>query len=150
MKTAAEHRAMADECWAGETHDYAVRAGYLGLAQVWLDAAAKLDGLPVEADSARRQTFGYARERPAKRRGPESQRVGCNHCQHLPPAGPALMPHDWGSQSAPAFEPLDHFLPPLLRGGLWRDPASSWLIRSSLSTTRHFVNEISLLTLLAN
>jgi hypothetical protein len=23
MKTAAEHRAMADECWAGETHDYA-------------------------------------------------------------------------------------------------------------------------------
>jgi hypothetical protein len=49
MKTAAEYRAMAEECfqWAGETHDRAVRAGYLGLAQVWLDAAAKLDGLPA-------------------------------------------------------------------------------------------------------
>jgi hypothetical protein len=50
MKTATEYRAMADECfqWAGETHDRAVRAGYLGLAQVWLDAAAKLDGLPAK------------------------------------------------------------------------------------------------------
>jgi hypothetical protein len=49
MKTAAEYRAMAEECfrWAGETHDHAVRAGYLGLAQVWLGAAAKLDGLPA-------------------------------------------------------------------------------------------------------
>ncbi len=49
MKTATEYRAMAEECfqWAGETHDRAVRAGYLGLAQVWLDAAAKLDGLPA-------------------------------------------------------------------------------------------------------
>jgi hypothetical protein len=50
MKKAAEYRAMAEECfqWAGETHDPAVRAGYLGLAQVWLDAAAKLDGLPAK------------------------------------------------------------------------------------------------------
>ena len=49
MKTAVEYRAMAEECfqWARETHDRAVRAGYLGLAQVWLDAAAKLDGLPA-------------------------------------------------------------------------------------------------------
>ena len=49
MKTAAEYRDLAEEClqWARETHDRAVRAGYLGLAQVWLDAAAKLDGLPV-------------------------------------------------------------------------------------------------------
>jgi hypothetical protein len=49
MKTAIEYRAMAEECfqWARETHDRAVRAGYLGLAQVWLDAAAKLDGLPA-------------------------------------------------------------------------------------------------------
>ena len=49
MKTAAEYRALAEECfqWARETHDRAVRAGYLGLAQVWLDAAAKLDGLPA-------------------------------------------------------------------------------------------------------
>ena len=50
MKTAAEYRALAEECfqWARETHDRAVRAGYLGLAQVWLDAAAKLDGLPAK------------------------------------------------------------------------------------------------------
>ena len=49
MKTAAEYRALAEECfqWARETHDRVVRAGYLELAQVWLDAAAKLDGLPA-------------------------------------------------------------------------------------------------------
>ena len=50
MKTAAEYRALAEECfqWARETHDRAVRTGYLGLARVWLDAAAKLDGLPAK------------------------------------------------------------------------------------------------------
>ena len=50
MKTAAEYRALAEECfqWARETHDRDVRVGYLGLAQVWLDAAAKLDGLPAK------------------------------------------------------------------------------------------------------
>jgi hypothetical protein len=49
MKTAAEYRAMAEECfnWAHETHDGAVRKGYLGLAQIWLDAASQLDGLPA-------------------------------------------------------------------------------------------------------
>jgi hypothetical protein len=48
MKTAAEYRAMAEECfkWAHEAHDNVVRAGYLKLAQVWLDAASQLDGLP--------------------------------------------------------------------------------------------------------
>jgi hypothetical protein len=48
MKTAA-YPAMADECfqWAREATDDAVGAGYLGLARVWLDAAAKLDGLPA-------------------------------------------------------------------------------------------------------
>jgi hypothetical protein len=50
MKTAAEYRALAEECfqWARETHDRAIRTGYLGLAQVWLEAAAKLDGLPAK------------------------------------------------------------------------------------------------------
>jgi hypothetical protein len=40
---------MAEEClkWAGETHDNAVRKGYLKLAQVWLDAASQRDGLPA-------------------------------------------------------------------------------------------------------
>jgi hypothetical protein len=49
MKTATEYRAMAEECfqWASETHDRDVRASYLGLAQIWLDAAAELDGLPA-------------------------------------------------------------------------------------------------------
>jgi hypothetical protein len=48
MKMAAEYRAMGEECfkWAGETHRDAVREGYLKLAQVWLDAASRLDGLP--------------------------------------------------------------------------------------------------------
>ena len=49
MKTAAEYRVMADECfqWAREATDNDVRAGYLAIAQVWLDAAAKLDDPPA-------------------------------------------------------------------------------------------------------
>ncbi len=48
MKTAIEYRAMAEECfkWAGEAQTDEVRTSYLQLAQVWLDAASKLDGLP--------------------------------------------------------------------------------------------------------
>jgi hypothetical protein len=48
MKTAAEYRALADECfkWARETKDAEVRMSLVQLAQVWLDAASKLDGLP--------------------------------------------------------------------------------------------------------
>src|SRR5262249_25515457 len=71
MKTAVEYRAMAEECfqWARETHDRAVRAGYLGLAQVWLDAAARLDGLPAITDSTGGQSASRRpRERAAKRR----------------------------------------------------------------------------------
>ena len=47
MKTAAEYRAMADECfkWAREARADEVRVSLLQLAQVWLDAATKLDGL---------------------------------------------------------------------------------------------------------
>lgn len=49
MKTAMEYRAMAEECfrWAREASDEAVRTSYLQMAQVWLDAASKLDGLPA-------------------------------------------------------------------------------------------------------
>ena len=48
MKTAAEYRAMAQECskWARETKTSEVRVSLVQLAQVWLDAASKLDGLP--------------------------------------------------------------------------------------------------------
>jgi len=46
MKTAAEYRTMADECfkWAREPRTNEIRASYLGLAQVWLNAASELDG----------------------------------------------------------------------------------------------------------
>jgi hypothetical protein len=49
MKTAAEYRAMAEECfkWAREAKANAVRVSLQQLAQVWLDAASKLDGLPA-------------------------------------------------------------------------------------------------------
>ena len=48
MKTAAEYRAMAEECfkWAREAKANEVRVSLRQLAQVWLDAASKLDGLP--------------------------------------------------------------------------------------------------------
>ena len=46
MKTAAEYRAMADECFARETQTDEVRASYRQLARIWLDTASKLDGLP--------------------------------------------------------------------------------------------------------
>ena len=49
LKTAKEYRAMAEECakWAREARDDDVRAPLLQLAQTWLDAASKLDGLPA-------------------------------------------------------------------------------------------------------
>ena len=49
MKTAAEYRAMAEESfkWAREAQAKEVRVSLQQLAQVWLDAASKLDGLPA-------------------------------------------------------------------------------------------------------
>jgi hypothetical protein len=48
MKTAAEYRALAEECfkWAREAKANEVRVSLKQLAQVWLDAASKLDGAP--------------------------------------------------------------------------------------------------------
>jgi hypothetical protein len=48
MKTAAEYRAMAEECfkWAREAQAEEVRVSLRQLAQAWLDAAPKLDDLP--------------------------------------------------------------------------------------------------------
>jgi len=58
MKTAAEYRAMADECfkWAREARADEVRVSLLQLARVWLDVATKLDGLsqPRTEPNARR------------------------------------------------------------------------------------------------
>jgi hypothetical protein len=49
MKTAAEYRAMAEECikWAAEAYTDEVRESYLQLARIWLDTASRLDGLPA-------------------------------------------------------------------------------------------------------
>jgi hypothetical protein len=49
MTTAAEYRAMAEECfcWAREAVTDESRFSYLGMAQIWLEAASKLDGLPA-------------------------------------------------------------------------------------------------------
>jgi hypothetical protein len=48
MKTAAEYRAMAEECfkWAREAQTNEARASLRQLAQIWLDTASNLDGLP--------------------------------------------------------------------------------------------------------
>jgi hypothetical protein len=48
MKTAAEYRTMAEECfkWAREAKAKEARDSLRELAQVWLDAASKLDDLP--------------------------------------------------------------------------------------------------------
>jgi hypothetical protein len=50
MKTAAEYRAMAEECfkWAREAQAREMRESLRQLAQVWLDAASKLDGPPTQ------------------------------------------------------------------------------------------------------
>jgi hypothetical protein len=54
VKTAAEYRVMAEECfkWARETVDNDVRASYRALGQIWLDAARKLDALPPSPATA--------------------------------------------------------------------------------------------------
>ncbi len=48
MKTAAEYRAMAEECfkWAREAQAEEVGKPLLELGQIWLDAAFKLEGQP--------------------------------------------------------------------------------------------------------
>jgi hypothetical protein len=71
MKTAAEYRAMADECfkWAREARADEVRVSLLQLAQVWLDAATKLDGLFLtQTKSAPDELSTKPRVRPIDRR----------------------------------------------------------------------------------
>jgi len=48
VKTAAEYRAMAQECfkWARQAQTNEVRVSLRQLAQIWLHTASKLDGLP--------------------------------------------------------------------------------------------------------
>jgi hypothetical protein len=49
MKTAAEYRAVAEECFkrAGEAYTDEVRQSYPQLVQIWLNTASQLDGLPA-------------------------------------------------------------------------------------------------------
>jgi hypothetical protein len=58
MKTAAEYRTMAEECfeWAREARTDEVRASYLQFAEVWLNHASKLDGLPPTRTPAALET----------------------------------------------------------------------------------------------
>src|SRR5262249_23984178 len=55
MKTATEYRAMAEECfkWAREAQTKENRVSLKKLAQVWLDAASKLDEQPPGTTKAR-------------------------------------------------------------------------------------------------
>jgi hypothetical protein len=48
MKTAAEYRTMAEECfkWAREAKTKENRVELRQLAQIWLDAASKLEDQP--------------------------------------------------------------------------------------------------------
>jgi hypothetical protein len=61
MKTAAEYRAMAEECvkWAGEAYTDEVRPPLLQLAQIWLDTASEVDGLPATR-TALDSTWGHS------------------------------------------------------------------------------------------
>jgi uncharacterized protein YjhX (UPF0386 family) len=56
MKTAAEYRVLAEECFksAGKTNTDEVREVYLQLARFWLDVASKPDGPP-----GRKQKRGF-------------------------------------------------------------------------------------------
>lgn len=49
MRTAAEYRVLAEECFksAGKTYTDEVREIYLQLARFWLDVASTLDGPPA-------------------------------------------------------------------------------------------------------
>jgi hypothetical protein len=50
MHTAAEYREMAEESfeWAATAMSEEVRVTYIGIAQIWLQAASRLDGdLPI-------------------------------------------------------------------------------------------------------
>jgi hypothetical protein len=49
LKTDAEYRGMAEECfqWASRAKTKEARAPLLQLAQIWLDTASRLDGRPA-------------------------------------------------------------------------------------------------------
>jgi hypothetical protein len=62
MKTAAEYRAMAEECfkWARQARMKETRASLRQLAQIWLDKASKLDAPTQTATPATKKVSGLA------------------------------------------------------------------------------------------
>jgi hypothetical protein len=61
MHTAAEYRNMAEECfkWAAVASSEEGRITYLNIAQIWLQAAYRLDGkLPIRRVSVPAQPNG--------------------------------------------------------------------------------------------
>jgi hypothetical protein len=83
MKTAAKYHAMAKECvkWAGEAYTDEVRQPLLQLAQIWLDTASQLDGLPATRIAPIRKWPGYLflryrRGRDCVRRGKTGGIIG--------------------------------------------------------------------------
>ena len=63
MKTAAEYRAMAEECikWAGEAYTDEVRESYLQLARIWLDTASRLNGVTtIDAEAQETSKAGHS------------------------------------------------------------------------------------------
>jgi hypothetical protein len=54
MHSAAQYREMAEECfeWAATASTEEGRTTYISIAQIWLEAAARLDGgLPIRGAS---------------------------------------------------------------------------------------------------
>jgi hypothetical protein len=70
MKTAAEYRMMAEECfkWAREAKTKENRASLRQLAQIWLDAASKLDGLPATRLAATAARWRISAATPRRRK----------------------------------------------------------------------------------
>jgi hypothetical protein len=65
MHTAAEYRAMAEECfeWATAALNDELRANYLNIALIWLQAASQLDGgSPVRGRAIPKNSNGKWKE----------------------------------------------------------------------------------------
>jgi hypothetical protein len=80
VHTAAEYRKIAEECfeWAATALDDEVRANYLGIAQIWLQAASRLDGgLPIRGAVIPVPKKGDGRLDKPQLRAPK--RSGLNH-----------------------------------------------------------------------
>jgi hypothetical protein len=70
MHTAKQYRELAEECfeWARTAVSDEVRLNYLNVAQIWLQAAANLDGgLPVRGGASRDPAHGNGKLKQCER-----------------------------------------------------------------------------------